>query len=922
MSKVRRGNVKSRHLTPKNNEPVFIHSLWRDGSTYLFSVFRRSKAGYYCYQEPVHEIALLSKENPENLLQFTGEKMDALRHPSLKQSYFFELYQLAEFWREVITKPIIYDEYFGGAANGNEGLIKYLKTLITHAKGRPVIQECRTSCRISVLKQSLQGTHIYLWRNPWDQWWSYKCTDYFDITSQLILNAPNHPDVIDRLRREIDFEEFHDEDISKEFAHFNLNRLTAENSYFIFYLIWCLGLFEGMDNADLMLNIDTLSTQPNYREEVKNQLLQWGITDLDFTDCQVPQTYYGTEDRAFFVMQEERVHALLLLSGYPLATLNQLKVLRQINEPDLWSYPLDTIPAEKMLSASVDARAIVLREETQSVDRFASVNEQHTQKLKFLEQRNVEQLSAIEQQAAQEQAAQAQQHREQAQALQQAQAEREQAFTQQIQIKQEALIRVEQDRRAREQVLSEQTVQARQELENLLRTLVQREQEVAAQLLAVQQQAAQEQAAQAQQHREQAQALQQEQTEREQTLTQALHAKQEQLHSLGQDWQQQTTRLNNEVLVLESEKQALDHAQQIQALYFDAELNSKIAEYNRQLEACAALELQLKHELEAELQTSLQLKQSLSQVQQSLAETHASLSWRLTAPFRRLACVRAPKKYAVSASASALNMADDLSHLGMPPLQELHLTPFSHDLIEALMLNPEPLAALHPTSLDELLSWHDQQFVNAAYKLLLGREADAEGLRYYLSRLRCGYAKTHLLTQLSLSKEAKAYAKAHKKAGLASLPGLPKAIKNYRRGQYLLIGGLFRWLNGAESNHPAERKLRAIEQQIILLSDESKSRFNQLESALYGLHHLVVQQHSGLQDLVLQQNQSINAALDNMSALTSDRLTIQPVQLPETAPPLPKQSVEPEGLKQLSPRARNIYFQLKAASVNNARRAV
>jgi hypothetical protein len=201
-------------------------------------------------------------------------------------------------------------------------------------------------------------------------------------------------------------------------------------------------------------------------------------------------------------------------------------------------------------------------------------------------------------------------------------------------------------------------------------------------------------------------------------------------------------------------------------------------------------------------------------------------------------------------------MADDLPHLGMSPLQELQLTPFSHSIIEALMPNAEPLAVTHSTSLDELLSWHDQQFVNAAYKLLLAREPDPEGLRYYLSRLRCGYAKTHLLTQLSVSKEAKAYAKAHKKAGLASLPGLPKAIKNYRRGQYLLIGGLFRWLNGAESNHPSDRKLRAIEQQIFLLSDESKCRFNQLESANKELRYFVKQQIESV--ISLQTGYSVN----------------------------------------------------------------
>jgi hypothetical protein len=35
--------------------PIFVHSLFRSGSTYLFEVFRRSPDGYWCYQEPLNE---------------------------------------------------------------------------------------------------------------------------------------------------------------------------------------------------------------------------------------------------------------------------------------------------------------------------------------------------------------------------------------------------------------------------------------------------------------------------------------------------------------------------------------------------------------------------------------------------------------------------------------------------------------------------------------------------------------------------------------------------------------------------------------------------------------------------------------------------------------------------------------------------
>ena len=211
------------------------------------------------------------------------------------------------------------------------------------------------------------------------------------------------------------------------------------------------------------------------------------------------------------------------------------------------------------------------------------------------------------------------------------------------------------------------------------------------------------------------------------------------------------------------------------------------------------------------------------------------------------------------------------------------------------MLTPAP-ATKPPipsvvSTLDELLACHDQQFVRCAFQTLLGRDPDPEGLGYYLGRLRTGYSKMRILAQLRLSKEGKAHA--------AKLPGLDSAMQRHQKGQYPLIGWLFRLRDGTEGNHPTERKLRGIENQLFLLSDESNRRFNQLETALAGLHHLVVQQtQSVVVDLGGIPKNSLNLATSN---------SLQPPA--------------PEGLKQLSPRARDIYFQLKTAAARHAGRA-
>jgi hypothetical protein len=58
-------------------------------------------------------------------------------------------------------------------------------------------------------------------------------------------------------------------------------------------------------------------------------------------------------------------------------------------------------------------------------------------------------------------------------------------------------------------------------------------------------------------------------------------------------------------------------------------------------------------------------------------------------------------------------------------------------------------------TLDELLQYHDKQFISCAYQTLLGRTPDPEGLQYYLDRLRSGISKYEILAQLRFSKEGK-----------------------------------------------------------------------------------------------------------------------------------------------------------------------
>lgn len=308
--------------------PIFIHSLWRSGSTYFFNIFRRSTSEYWCYQEPLHEMTLLCKENPALLLSISEDHAQLLHHPTLEKPYFQELYDVYPCWREVITKEMIYDQYFEYTSE----LEAFFKTLIDNARGIPVIQECRTSSRIGSIKKAIGGRHIYLWRNPWDQWWSFKNNGYFNKVLLMVLNSNKIPIPVQKFLQKINFFPFHSE-IEKELDYFDKVHLNSEQSYTAYYLVWCLALLEGANYSDVMINIDSLSNSSSYRDDTLIIFKKLGISGIDFSDCHVYQSYFSNDDSLFFTKIESQVHNLLLFSGFLSEDIDKILTLREEHRP-------------------------------------------------------------------------------------------------------------------------------------------------------------------------------------------------------------------------------------------------------------------------------------------------------------------------------------------------------------------------------------------------------------------------------------------------------------------------------------------------------------------------------------------------------------------------------------------------------------
>lgn len=307
--------------------PIFIHSMFRAGSTYLFNAFRRVEGSpFWCYQEPLHELFSSFGENPAAWVELTSKQNTLLRHPGLGKSYLAEYLPISMEIADKYRQTFPYTSYFENQQSSLEELRQYLAMLCKEAPARPVIQCCRTAARLPALHEIFPAIHVFLWRNPWDQWWSYKVLPYFDTANLIILSSPSAPPVIQELRRRIGIEPMPDCSIEETFTGFGEKLLDSADSYRVFYALWLIAQTRGFTHSDIQVSIDALSTTDRYRQDALTLFAEHGIHGLDFTDCHIHRGIFTKKDQEFFRPLEAEILALFESYQEDISPLSRLEV--------------------------------------------------------------------------------------------------------------------------------------------------------------------------------------------------------------------------------------------------------------------------------------------------------------------------------------------------------------------------------------------------------------------------------------------------------------------------------------------------------------------------------------------------------------------------------------------------------------------
>ena len=168
-------------LTPR---VVFLHSIWRARSTWLFSRFRASPTGFRCFYEPLNEsLATLTPAHVSGALPGPDgirEPGRGMRHPRLGGGYWAEYEGFLQPTGQGVEG---YDLRFAFHPFGDDNdPTPFLRRLVEGAGRADVLLElCRSPFRLRWLVDRFpDASHYYLERNADEQFASYAARpDYF-----------------------------------------------------------------------------------------------------------------------------------------------------------------------------------------------------------------------------------------------------------------------------------------------------------------------------------------------------------------------------------------------------------------------------------------------------------------------------------------------------------------------------------------------------------------------------------------------------------------------------------------------------------------------------------------------------------------------------------------------------------------------
>lgn len=272
-------------MTAARPEPLFLHAMWRTGSSYLLSRFAAAP-GYLTFYEPFNgEIGsrrLRSKAEADY-----DQRLEALRHPSAGESYFAVYDQRdpksgQELWRFSAPSLPLYDVYNGLSKQGSSLLEACIN--LAQAQGHiAALGHCHSGLQIAQMRERFGGRHVYLTRAAREQFFSYAplANDFFMAATILQLLSSAR---LQKAARELAPSLAHvpfslvgpfvrdvPHRVAMRMGRSLWRRLDYEEMYGLFYLSWLASNETGRSECDAVFSLTQLQEDAAHRAQVESQ---------------------------------------------------------------------------------------------------------------------------------------------------------------------------------------------------------------------------------------------------------------------------------------------------------------------------------------------------------------------------------------------------------------------------------------------------------------------------------------------------------------------------------------------------------------------------------------------------------------------------------------------------------------------------
>ena len=275
--------------------PVFLHGLWRSGSTYVWSRFRAAE-GAHCYYEPLHDG--LKRLTRARIARDTPDAIQSNHHPALAQPYFAEFGPLIG-GRGVrrYRRRFAYTRFAPAVDEHDAPLEAYVRQLVEHAQeqGRTaVLGFNRTGLRVAWLKNRFTACNIHIDRDPVDVFSSYlgqlQAGNYYYFVKwmQIIAGNPDYPPfraALPTFRRPRGLGALYAN--PKKFYRDVVDEASLETLYTITFLAWAACALHALEHCDLVIDIARADV-PRYGEAAAEAVRRQCGLAVDFDDMRAP----------------------------------------------------------------------------------------------------------------------------------------------------------------------------------------------------------------------------------------------------------------------------------------------------------------------------------------------------------------------------------------------------------------------------------------------------------------------------------------------------------------------------------------------------------------------------------------------------------------------------------------------------------